>query len=144
MSANTSILQKFDPLAYARIACGLLYVPHIFFKLNGMAGSAAFFAKAGFQPPMFFLILALAMETVCAVGLTFNILTKWVGFISAGVLLVAVYATVATKGFGWLWNLGGIEYLILWAGLSLLLALNAWKQEYAEFGRFSLIFPQRA
>lgn len=144
MATNTTSLQKFDPFVTIRIACGLLYVPHILFKLNGMAGSAAFFAKAGFQPPMFFLILALIMETVCALGLTFNILTKWVGLISASVLLVATYATVATKGFGWLWNLGGIEYLLLWAGLSLLLALAAWKQELAEFGRFSLLFPRHA
>ncbi|GAB4061382.1 DoxX family protein [Uliginosibacterium sediminicola] len=141
---TTSIAHlKLNPLAYIRIACGLLYVPHILFKLNGMSASAAFFAKAGFQPPMFFLILGLIMETVCAIGLTFNILTKWIGLASAGVLLVATYATLATKGFGWLWNLGGIEYLLLWVGLSLMLAINAWQEEYAEFGRVSLLFPKR-
>ncbi|MEN3111165.1 DoxX family protein [Uliginosibacterium paludis] len=142
--SSSSFLRDFDPIVPIRVAAGLLYVPHVFFKLFGMAGSAAFFARAGFQPPMFFLILALVMETVCAIGLTFNILTKWIGLISASVLAVAAYATIATKGLGWFWNLGGVEYLFVWAGISVVLALDAWKRELNSYGRFSFLFPQRA
>lgn len=133
-----------DPLVPVRIACGLLYLPHIAFKLMGMSGTVAFFAKAGFNPPFEFAVLALVAESTCAIGLTFGILTKWIGFASAAVLTVAAYATIAAKGnvFGWLWNLGGIEYLVLWAGLSILVALHAWRQERAAYGRNFVLFPR--
>lgn len=137
-------LQHFDPMTVIRVCSGLLYVPHVLYKLLRLDGSAAFFAKAGFQPPMAFLVLALIMETVCALGLTFNILTKWVGLISASVLAVAAYAVIATKGLGWFWNLGGVEYLFVWAGLSVLLALDAWKRELGSYGRAFLLFPKAA
>ncbi len=130
-----------DPMVVVRIMCGLLYIPHILFKLNGMSGAAAFFGKAGFNPPMAFVFLALAAETICAVGLTFDILTKWVGLVSAGVMAVAAYAVFATKGIGWLWNLGGVEYLALWAGLSVLVAVQAWREERKTYGHFFLLSP---
>ena len=38
-----------DLLVPIRMLCGLLYVPHIVYKLAGMEGAAAFFAKAGFH-----------------------------------------------------------------------------------------------
>ena len=59
-----------DPLVPVQIACGLLYVPHIVFKLTGMSGAVAFFAKAGFNPPLAFVVLAIVAESVCAVALT--------------------------------------------------------------------------
>ena len=112
-----------------RILCGLFYLPHLLFKLRDLHGSLAFFGKAGFNPPGLFLALALAMETACLVGLTFNILVKWVGLISAAIMANAVVAVFNTKGVGWLWNLGGVEYLVFWGVSSLVLAANAWKQE---------------
>ncbi|WP_448189444.1 DoxX family protein [Azospirillum sp. sgz301742] len=127
-----------EPAIVVRMMCGLLYIPHILFKLNAMDGAAAFFGKAGFTPPMAFVVLALVMETVCAVGLTFNIHTKWVGLLSAGVMAVAAYAVFATKGVGWLWNLGGVEYLAFWGVSSLALAAHAWKQERKTYGRITL------
>lgn len=117
-----------NPMVIIRIMCGLFYLPHILFKLNGFAGSLAFFGKAGFNPPMFFVILALVMETICLVGLTFDILTRYVGVISAGVMGVALIAVYNTKGAFWLWNLGGVEYLIFWAVASLAVALYAWQK----------------
>ena len=38
---------------------------------------------------------------------------------SAGCMAVAAYAVFATKGVGWLWNMGGVEYLAMWALVSL-------------------------
>ena len=133
-----------NPAAQVRILCGLLYVPHILFKLNGLDGAAAFFAKAGLQPAMPFVILAIVAETLCAVGLTFGVLTKWVGLLSAGVLAVAVNAVFATKGVVWLWNFGGVEYNVVWATLSLIVALQAWRDERNSHGRNFLLLPPRA
>jgi putative oxidoreductase len=133
-----------DPLMPIRVMAGLFYLPHILFKLNGMAGSAAFFGKAGFHPPMLFLVLALVAEVVCAVGLTFGILTKWVGSVSAGVMGFAIYAIFATKGVGWLWNLGGVEYLVFWAVTSLAIAAEAWRREWQAHGRLFLLAPAAA
>jgi putative oxidoreductase len=131
-------------MAQVRVLCGVLYLPHIVFKLAALDGAAAFFAKAGFQPPMLFMVLGLLAETACAVGLSFNILTKWVGLLSAGVMVVATYAVVATKGAGWLWNLGGVEYLALWAALSVVVSVQAWSTERSTYGRSFLLFPVHA
>lgn len=133
-----------DPIVVVRILCGLLYVPHILFKLNGMAGAAAFFAKAGFNPAMPFVILALIAESICALGLISGILTKWVGLLSAVVMAGATQAVLATKGSIWLWNLGGVEYNVFWCALSLVLAAHAWQHERVHYGRNFLLFPSKA
>jgi putative oxidoreductase len=130
-----------EPEVYFRVMCGVLYVPHILFKLNSMESSAVFFAKAGFSPGYAFVILALVLETISAIGLTFGFFVKWTGLISAGVLAVAAYAVCVTKGAGWLWNLGGVEYLVFWSLGSLVFAIKEWKQEFARYGRLSLLRP---
>ncbi|MBR0657911.1 DoxX family protein [Neoroseomonas oryzicola] len=129
-----------DPVVVVRLMCGLFYAPHILFKLGNMAGSAAFFGRV-LPYGEVMLYLAIAAETACLVGLTLNVMVKWLGFVSAGIMAIAVYATVMTKGAGWLWNLGGVEYLVFWGVTSVALAVNAWKQEKARFGRFFLLVP---
>lgn len=130
-----------DPTVFFRMMLGALYLPHMAFKLADMGGAAGFFGKAGFQPAMFFVVLALVMEGIAAIGLFFDILVKWTGLISAGVMAVAVYAIFATKGVGWLWNLGGVEYPVLWGLGSLAFALQAWKREFDQFGRVFVLRP---
>ena len=120
-----------QPMTSVRIVAGLFYVPHILFKLTGIAGSLAFFAKAGLTPAPFFLGLALVVETIACIGLTFGLFLRWSGLISAGCMAVAAYAVFATKGVGWLWNLGGVEYLVMWAIVSLAIAYAAWKEPAA-------------
>ena len=111
---------------------------HIVFKLTGISGAVAFFAKAGFNPPLAFVVLAIVAESICAVALTLGILTKWAGLASAAVMAVAAYATVAAKGeVFWLWNLGGIGYVVLWGALSILVAIHAWRQEHRFRTEFS-------
>ena len=39
-----------NPIVPIRIMLGLLFIPHILFKLNDIPGSTAFFAKVGLQP----------------------------------------------------------------------------------------------
>jgi putative oxidoreductase len=139
MSANRSSFDVTDPAVFFRMALGALYVPHILFKLMDMGGAQAFFGKVGLHPALFFVVLALVMESVSALGLMFNIFVKYTGLISAGVLAVAIYAVVATKGIGWYWNLGGVEYLVLWAAGSFVFALDAWRREVAQYGRIFIL-----
>jgi len=141
MGKHATSFDVTDPAVFFRMMLGALYVPHMLFKLMDINGAVAFFGKAGFHPALFFVVLALVMEGVAAAGLFFNILIKWTGLISAGVLAVAAYAIFVTKGVGWLWNLGGVEYLVLWAGGSFVYAVRAWKQELATTGRFHILNP---
>lgn len=120
-----------NPMVTIRIMCGLFYIPHILFKLNDLAGAMAFFGKAGFNPPLFFVSLALLAETICCAGLVLGLMTRYVAPMSIGVMACAVLAVLNTKGFGWLWNLGGVEYLVFWAIASGAVALNAWQQHWA-------------
>lgn len=144
MSAQNKAFDLSDPLVVLRITLGVLYIPHILYKLIHLQGSATFFAKAGFEPAMLFVVLALAAETVCAAGLIFNVLVKWLGLVSGVLMAVAAYAVFATKGAGWLWNLGGIEYLFTWGFLSVVLALKAWRDEYKTYGHYAFLFPHPA
>lgn len=138
MITSKSDFDVTNPVVVLRLMCGLFYVPHVLAKLINTAAILGFFTAAGFPAPLFFLILAGVVEAVCAVGLTLNIYTKWVGLMSAGTMVVAAYAMMNVKGVGWLWNTGGIEYLVFWGASSLALAVHAWKQEFATFGRVTL------
>lgn len=133
-----------DAAVAVRLMVGLFYVPHALFKLNGMEGAAGLFGRIGFQPPMFWVSLAIAAELACAVALTLNIQVKWMGLASAAVMALAGYAVLVTKGPIWLWNFGGVEYIVFWGVASLVLAVQAWKQEYAEHGRVYLLWPTGA
>ena len=93
-----------------------------------MAGALGFFAKAGLVPAPFFVGLALVVEALACVSLTFGLYLRWTGIMSAGCMAVAAYAVFATKGVGWLWNLGGVEYLVMWAIVSLAISYAAWKE----------------
>jgi putative oxidoreductase len=75
--------------------------------------------------------LAILTETICAIGLTLNLYTRYVGLMSAGTMALAVYGTFATKGVVWMWNFGGVEYLVLWGVVSFGLAVQAWKEVIA-------------
>jgi putative oxidoreductase len=129
----TSCKQDFDltnPVVVVRLMCGLFYIPHALFKILGFAGSLAAFSKMGFEPPMFWVPLAIATELLCAIGLTLNIQTKFVGLMSAGTMALAAYGTFATKGVHWMWNFNGVEYLAMWGVASLSLAVHAWVTEF--------------
>jgi len=117
-----------QPLNVIRVVAGLFYLPHILFKVFGMAGALGFFAKAGLVPAPFFVGLALVVEALACVSLTFGLYLRWTGIMSAGCMAVAAYAVFATKGVGWLWNLGGVEYLVMWAIVSLAISYAAWKE----------------
>lgn len=121
-----------NPIVVVRLMSGLFYLPHAFFKINGFEGSVGAFAAMGFQPAIFWVLLAIATELVCAVGLTLNVYTRYVGLASAGTMALAAYGTFATKGVHWMWNFGGVEYIVFWGVTSLALAVHAWKDILAR------------
>jgi putative oxidoreductase len=129
-----------NPLVVVRLMCGLFYVPHVLFKLMGFDGSIAAFAKMGFEPALPWLLLAIATEAICAIGLTLNMYVQFVGLMSAGVMAFAVYGTFAAKGVHWMWNFGGVEYLAFWGVSSFMLAVQAWKQVLAGKQRMTAAF----
>src|SRR6476620_1549348 len=140
MSTNKSF-DLTNPLVVVRLMCGLFYVPHVLFKVQGFEGSIVAFGKMGFQPPMLWVLLAITTEAICAVGLTFNVYVQFIGLMSAGVMAFAAYGTFATKGVHWMWNFGGVEYIAMWGVASFMLAVAAWKQvlagERRTFGVFA-------
>jgi putative oxidoreductase len=120
-----------NPINVVRLMAGLFYIPHVLFKVTGFAGSLVAFQKMGFDPPLFWVSLAILTEALCAVGLTFNIYTRYVGLMSAGTMAFAAYGTFATKGLHWMWNFGGVEYIVFWGVASLALAVHAWKEVWS-------------
>ncbi|WGD30560.1 DoxX family protein [Ancylobacter sp. WKF20] len=117
-----------DGMNIVRLAAGAFYAPHVIQKLTGIESSLAFFDRAGLQPAPFFLALSIIFETLAFVGLTFGLFTRWIALASAGCLVVAAYAIIQTKGLGWFWARGGIEYLVFWCVISLAVALDAWRR----------------
>ena len=113
-----------------RIICGAFLFPHVAGKFAAgavSAGTAGFFAKAGFHPPEVWVLIAAVAETAAGVALVLGICTRFAALGATVLLLFAVYALQVVKGFGWTWNTGGYEYPIFWAITSLVVAMDAWK-----------------
>jgi putative oxidoreductase len=113
-----------------RIICGLFLFPHVMGKFAAgtvSAGTAAFFAKAGFHPAEVWVCIAAVFETAAGVALVLGICTRFAALGAAVLLAIAVYSLQVVKGFGWTWNTGGYEYPVFWAITSLAVALEAWK-----------------
>jgi putative oxidoreductase len=113
-----------------RIICGAFLFPHVAGKFAAgavSAGTAGFFAKAGFHPPEVWVLIAAVAETAAGVALVLGICTRFATLGATVLLLFAVYALQVVKGFGWTWNTGGYEYPIFWAITSLVVAIDAWK-----------------
>lgn len=105
-----------EPMVVIRVICGLFYFPHSISKIVGFAGTVGFFTRAGFYPPEGFVVLSVIMELTCAIGLTLGLFPKYLGILSAGLMLVAGYATARVHGLSWFWAGHGVEYLVFWGG----------------------------
>jgi putative oxidoreductase len=113
-----------------RIICGLFLFPHVAGKFAAgvvSAGTAGFFAKAGFHPPELWVYIAAFSETAAGLALVLGICTRFAALAAFALLGIAVYALQVVKGFGWTWNTGGYEYPVFWALTSLAVAIEAWK-----------------
>src|SRR3954469_4464170 len=113
-----------------RIICGLFLFPHVAGKFAAgavAAGTAGFFAKAGFHPPEIWVYIAAVSETAAGLGLVSAIGPRVAARVAFALLGVAFYSLQVVKGFGWTWNTGGYEYPVFWALTSLAVAIEAWK-----------------
>lgn len=121
-----------------RIICGLFMFPHIAGKFVAGAvnpGTVAFFAKAGFAPPEYWVLLAACAEGATGVALVLGICTRWSALGAAGVMAFAVYALQMVKGFGWTWNTGGYEYPVFWGIAAVAVALTEFKRMAVSGGQ---------
>lgn len=127
-----------------RIICGLFMFPHAASKFvaGGLAaGTVGFFAKAGFQPPELWTVLAAAAEVATGVALVLGICTRWAALGAAGVMAFAVYALQVVKGFAWTWNTGGYEYPVFWGLCAIAVALTEFRRLAEPAGRAGAARP---
>jgi len=109
------------PLVRATI--GLTLVPHGAQKLfgwfggGGIAGTAQGFEGMGFQPGVFWAVVAGLVEFVGGLMLAAGFLTRLVAAIVFVFLMVTVIAVHWPAGF--FWTNGGFEYPLLWALVAL-------------------------
>src|ERR1044072_789486 len=129
-----------------RIICGLFLFPHVAGKFAAgavAAGTAGFFAKAGFHPPEVWVYIAALSETAAGVALVLGVCTRFAALGAFAVLAIAVYSLQVVKGFGWTWNTGGYEYPVFWALTSLAVAVEAWKAHLRQAGALVKGAPAR-
>ncbi len=106
----------------------MFFIPHLFFKIIGDPPPALeVFTAAGFKPPKFYMRLAIVVESVAGLGLFLGIYTQWAALLAAASLLVAAGAICSVnRSMKWMWNLGGMEYLIFWALTCVAVAMLHW------------------
>ncbi|MCM2339733.1 DoxX family protein [Rhodoferax sp.] len=124
-----------QPWNLLRIITGAFMFPHAAskFAAGGLsAGTVGFFAKAGFQPPEAWVILAALVEAGTGLALVLALCTRFAALGAASALAIAVYALHSIKGFGWLWNMGGYEYPIFWGLTCIAVALNEFNIRRAQ------------
>lgn len=111
-----------------RLACGLFFLPHIYFKIFGDPPPAlGFFVQAGFKPPALYMRIATVVESLAALGLILGVYTQWAALLGAATLTVAAIAVCFfNRSVKWLWNLGGMEFPVFWALACLAVALLHW------------------
>ena len=120
-----------NPWNILRIISGAFMFPHVAGKFVAGAlnpGTLGFFAKAGLQPPEFWVTLAILVELGTGIALVLGLCTRYAALGAAGALAVAVYALHMVKGFGWTWNTGGYEYPVFWGIVCIAVAMNEFKR----------------
>ncbi len=99
--------------ALVRVAAGAFLVAHGYPKLFvNPAANAAFLARAGFEPGMFWNIVLGLTETVGGLCLAVGFLTR---LVSVPILIFLLTAITYHWQFGFYWNARGIEYPLFWA-----------------------------
>jgi putative oxidoreductase len=118
-----------------RIMAGALMFPHVAGKfvswMTLSQPTVEFFAKAGMAPGEVWVWIAACAEAVSGACLLLGVCTRYAALGAAAVLAIAAWAIVDVRGFGWVWNKGGIEYPIFWAITCLAVAIHEFKTVYA-------------
>lgn len=117
-----------DVAVLLRLICALFFLPHLTFKIVGRPPPALeVFTAAGFKPPMLYMRLAILVESIAALGLLLGIYTQWAALLAAAYLTVAAGALCSVnRSARWMWNLGGMEYLVFWAITCVAVAMLHW------------------
>ena len=106
-----------DPLRLLQVLCGLWFVPHALGKVRNIERASLTFAKAGFRPPRFFVLLTVGMEAIAGIGLVLGLRQRAAAALAVAVLLGASYATLKINGWNWRWQKQGPEYMLFWAAV---------------------------
>ena len=117
-----------DAAVVLRLICALFFLPHLTFKIVGDPPPALeVFTAAGFKPPMLYMRIAIVVESVAALALLFGIYTQWAALLAAAYLIVAAGAICSVnRSPRWMWQLGGMEYLVFWAITCIAVAMLHW------------------
>jgi putative oxidoreductase len=95
-----------------RLVAGLSLIPHGWPKLMNPAGTAAFLAKEGFEPAMFWAVALGLTETLGGLLLAIGLFTR---VACMPVLVFLTTAVVHHSQYGFAWNETGFEYPLFWA-----------------------------
>lgn len=114
-----------DPLHVLALVCGLLFIPHILAAFTSRDAVVGFFAAAGLRPPLLFVKLAVAIETMVCLSLVFRVWLP-VGAAIAAVFMFSAGAAAWKVSKGrWVWNLGGCEFHVFWGVCCALIATHS-------------------
>ncbi len=107
-----------------RIMAGAFFIPHVLGKALPPHGPVNFFAAAGYPVPWLTMTVAGVVELAVAVCLILGLYVRYAALTGAAVLAIAAASVIKVGGDGvWLWNFGGVEYLLFWALLCVFVAM---------------------
>jgi putative oxidoreductase len=109
-----------DARTAVRVICGAFFLPHTIAKLRNIDRASILFDKVGFRPARPFVVLTTLMELVAAFGLISGLYPRVASVVAAIVLLGAAYAIGRNHGLMWRWQHPGVEYMLFWAIVCLL------------------------
>ena len=121
-----------NPWNILRLTVGGFLLPHALGKfVNGSINPAVlgFFEKAGFNPPETWVLIAFLAEIICGIALVMGICSRFAAIGAAITLIVATASLHVVKGFSWYWNVGGYEYPVFWAIVSICLAMHEFQRK---------------
>jgi putative oxidoreductase len=123
----SSLYQNFDltnEFNILRLICGLFLLPHFFSKVRDLEFTYKIYRDYRLFPEKAWVFSCLAIEIVCAIGMTFAIYTPYVALLEAVFLLVAAWATWRYSKGNWLWQTGGFEYCLFWSICCIVVAMH--------------------
>jgi putative oxidoreductase len=109
-----------DARSAVRIVCGAFFLPHTIAKLRNIDRASVLFGKVGFRPPRPFVVLTTVMELIAAFGLISGLYPRVAAVVAATVLFGAAFAIARNHTLMWRWQHPGIEYMVFWAIVCLL------------------------
>ncbi len=108
-----------------RLLCGLFFLPHVIGDATHAQAAIRFYDTLHLLPGIVLFVMAIIVECIATFAILLDFATPWAALLAAAYLGTAA-AAVAWKGGGhWLWNKGGVEYLVFWSLCCLVVAWTA-------------------